>query len=228
MITVIPSIIPASWREIEEKCARVHTFASCIQIDVLDGVYVPDVAPSWPYNGRDREDFMRLAREEQGLPYWQDSTFEIDLMVSRPEEHMDEWIRAGAGTLIVHAESTDRFADLVKKGNDAGVDVALAFRPKTSLDRIESLIDKAAFVQCMGSNRIGKQGTSLDPRVVGIIADLHTRHPGVTIGVDIGVTVETRDDLVAAGATRLVSGSSLFSSVDIQETYRLLSAGNDE
>ena len=76
----------------------------------------------------------------------------------------------------------------------------------------------------MGIAKIGYQGQPFDSRVVAKIEDLRERYPDVTISVDGGVNFESAPKLIAAGVTRLVSGSTILNSKNIEETiYQLKS-----
>ena len=104
MIEIIPAIMPTNTIDLQSKLARVAGHASVVQIDVMDGKFVKDV--SWPYTEGD-EYFQRILNEDDGLPYRDQFDFEVDLMVMRPEEVIDDWIKAGARRIVVHQESTD-------------------------------------------------------------------------------------------------------------------------
>lgn len=221
MITVIPAIIPSSYEELAAKAKQVKGAVKRMQIDVLDGLYTSTPA-SWPYNDADAKIWKELVAQTQSLPFWQDLDYEIDMMVRNPEEKVGDWIVAGAAAVIIHIESTEHMGDVIALCQERGVDVALALKPSTTIDLLEPWIEQVAFVQCMGSDTIGAQGLELDPRVLGKIEDIRNRFPNATIGVDIGVTQETAVELAHAGATRLVSGSAVFTSDNIKDAIRHL------
>jgi ribulose-phosphate 3-epimerase len=220
MAEVIPTIIPQDYADLAEKVGKVKAHVSRIQIDVMDGVYAPTT--SWPYNGTDQDAFTRLVSQEEGLPSWELLDFEIDMMVSTPEQKIDEWISAGVATLIVHVESTDALEQIFSRAKERGVAVALALKPSTANDVLEPWIDQIAFVQCMGSDNIGHHGVALDEAVLGKIKDIKKRWSDVTIGIDIGVSKETAPRIIEAGAMRLASGSAIFESADIPRAIAAL------
>lgn len=222
MIQIIPSPIPQDFADLSAHLSKVKELVSRVQIDVLDGRYAPPV--SWPYNGKDKDIWSKITSQEEALPFWELLEFEIDLMVETPEGKIDDWISAGAGTLIVHVESTGHIADIIERAKTRGAEIALALKPKTSIDVLAPWIDQIAFVQLMGNDQIGQHGVALDPSVVGKIQDMRERYPGVTIGIDIGVNEKTIPALFQAGATRFASYSAVYKGLDIAENIKNLEA----
>lgn len=222
MPTIIPAIIPETYDELTEKVKLVKGMVKRVQVDVLDGKYTQTPA-SWPYNGKDEQAFEKLVSQQEGLPFWHDIDYEIDLMVKKPEEKIEDWIKAGAAALIIHIESTERLPDIFASIEERGVEIGLALKPSTDIELLAPWVLHASFIQCMGSDTIGAQGIELDPRVVGKIKDIHTRFKDSILGIDIGVTEETAPLLVEAGATRLVSGSAIFSNGNVRDAIARLS-----
>ena len=103
----------------------------------------------------------------------------------------------------------------------------IAFKPSMSLENVFSLISLVDFVQCMGNDKIGISGVSLDEKVYDRVKLLREKYPDLPIEVDIGVNEETAPLLVDAGATKLITGSVLFTSYDkigLVERFRNLLA----
>ncbi len=233
MIEIIPAIMPDSYDDLSEKAGRVHGIVPIAQIDIMDGVFV--ASKSWPYRrggiGAD-EDFLKLSNQDEGLPFWEELDYEIDLMILEPEKHIDEWLPLGASRLIFHIESIkdmDAFwgNDIFKEGaRDIGgqkvIEVGIAINPDTPLEAITPYISQIDFVQCMGITKIGYQGQSFDERVLAHINQLRVMHPNLIISVDGGVNFDTAPLLRAAGANRLVSGGVVFGSEDIRATIKAL------
>jgi ribulose-phosphate 3-epimerase len=227
MTEIIPAIMPTSFDDLREKAEKVSGAVGLAQIDIMDGVFV--ASKSWPYTegGVGKEPhFLALAKQDEGLPEWEDLDYEIDLMIAEPEKHIDEWLPLGASRLIFHIESIkdlDAFFahDIFKPearsiGDQKVIELALAINPDTPLDAILPYISKVDFVQCMGIAKIGYQGQPFDERVLAQIHALRLQFPGMPISVDGGVNLETAHDLKGAGATRLVSGSAIFNADDVE------------
>ena len=215
MVDVVPAIIPKSFEDLQEKALKVAPFVKNVQIDIMDGVFAPE--PSYPFIDGDtsklQENFAKEAR--LGL--------ELDMMVMHPEKYIDLWSTFGIGTFIVHIGTTDEIESLIKELRTQGKGVAIAFKPSTPKEEIETYIEDVDFVQCMGNDKIGFHGVALDPEALNMIRDLRSSYPNSIISVDIGVNFETAPKLVDAGVSKLVSGSAIYHSSDIQEAIRTLS-----
>lgn len=205
---IIPAIIPDSLSHLQSRLQDVQGVVRRVQIDVMDGTYAPTV--SWPYAGVGREAFESERREDQGLPYWQDFDFEIDLLLQKPEDRLSEWALAGAKCLIVHVESTEKIEAIAQECFDRRIEIALALKPSTNIDRLSACVEQALFVQVMGNDKIGFHGVDLNPAALDTIRAIKERWPNTTVGVDIGVSAETLPKLCMAGATRFVAGSAVF------------------
>ena len=215
MATLIPAILPESFEDLSECLERVYQYVERVQVDIIDGHFAP--SRTWPFNTNDTR-FEKLLDQEEGLPFWQELDFEIDMMVQKPERFIDDWIRIGSKALIIHHGSTDIFEDIVKEAHERDVEIGLAVRPSLEDSEWHPLVKRVDFIQLMGNDRIGQQGVSLDvDRVYPQIERLKKAFPDVTLGIDIGVTRENAPRLVEAGVTRLASGSALFNADSIKE-----------
>lgn len=231
MIKVIPAIIADSIEEVDTKTKLVSHYVKRVQLDAIDGLYAGKA--HWPYlkGGEYDESFQDMVSEERPMPRWESVDFEIDLMVKNPIVAANDWLSAGAMALIFHVESLDGFElemenfcnDFSKNmASELGVEIGLAIRPSTPNDEIEKYVRFANFIQCMGNDVVGEIGVDLDEKVYKKISSLHYTYPDISIGVDIGVNLDTASSLVEAGADRLVSGSAIFESKNIGETIALL------
>lgn len=220
MIEIIPAIMPKSFTELREKMALVEGIVPLVQLDIMDGIFVPN--KSWPYIGQDSE-FGSIISEKSGFPFWQEIDFEADLMVSNPEKVSQEWIKAGAKRIIIHVESTDSVEKIISKIKSAlpehdsflYTEIGVALNPDTPNEKIYPLMNMVDFVQFMGIKKIGFQGEPFDERVLEKIDSLRQKYPNATISVDGGVSSETAPRLIEVGVNRLAVGSAIFESEDI-------------
>jgi ribulose-phosphate 3-epimerase len=221
MIEVLPAIIPHTKEQIEEEIRKVAKFAKVIQIDVSDGIFVP--TKTWPYNGRDADYFEKLKTEEEGWPRWEDVEFEIHLMVKYPEHIVLDWIKTGAGAIIAHVESTDNFQNIIDTCREHAVSLGVAIKPSTDIKDLEAIVPQVDFIQVMGSDMLGKHGVELDDKAVEKIKSLRELYPERIIAIDIGVSLDTKERLIEAGATKLISGGAILDSESPEEIYNDLS-----
>lgn len=210
---IIPAIMPKSFEHLESEMTRFIGIVPLVQIDVMDGKFVP--SRSWPY-GKDLDgQFLKIVNQEIGFPLWEELDTEIDLMVSNPAEAADQWIAAGAARIIVHYESAapDIIAAVLTSVKEKGIETGLAVGLETPIEEIKLFYEKNQeqidLIQCMGIAKIGYQGEPFDERVLDRIAKLRATYPHLIISVDGGVNEESIEDLVEAGASRLVMGSAL-------------------
>jgi len=215
---IIPAIIPKDIKELEEKLGLVRGVVPVVQIDVLDGKFVPDV--SWPLGDGQEIEWRKIVSQENTLPYCDEFFFEADLMVENPEKLIDNFIFAGFGRIIVHIESTKNMGVIIERCRELDVEIGIAIGIETSNDILDEWIDKIDVVQCMGIARIGYQGEVFDERVVEKISNIKASCPDIIISVDGGVNPRIASYLLGVGANRLVSGSAIFERGDIEKVLQ--------
>jgi ribulose-phosphate 3-epimerase len=225
MIEVIPAIMPKSFDELKEKISSVVNLVPIVQIDVMDGLLVPN--KSWPYVGDKDRDFEKIISEDGGMPFWQDIDFEIDLMIKAPDLVIAKWVKAGVRRIIFHAESIENLNlffeeihaiyNLHSSGTDM-LEIGLALDGGEKTDVIKPYLDKIDFVQFMGIAEDGFQGKPFERKVLGKIEDIRKENPNLILSVDGGVNIETAPDLVEVGVNRLVIGSAIFESGDLKKS----------
>ncbi len=215
---IIPAILPKDFAELEEKIELIKGVAPLVQIDICDGKFVPQAG--WPYKKQDNN-FDAILKEEKGMPYWEDVDFEIDLMISDPEQEVEHWLTTGAKRIIVHFESTKNMDRII--GELQGlVEIGIAIGLDTPVDDIAPFIHDIDVVQCMGIKRIGFQGEAFDERVLEKVRELKSRFPERLVSVDGGVNLETAEQLREAGADRLIVGSAIFASENVVQALEEL------
>ena len=208
---VVPAIIPRNKIQLEEEIKKVSKFANVIQIDISDGIFTP--FKTWPYNGNDLEYFDNLKSEIDGLPKWDDIDFEFHFMVHNPADVVSDYIHLAPSSIIVQIEalndSQDDFEKIYKLCKENEVSIGLAIKPKTDTEKLKQYIEKTDFVQVMGNDLLGKHGTELDEKAIEKIKEIKSLYPEKTIAIDIGVNLDTKDVLLEAGATKLISGGAI-------------------
>ena len=201
---VIPTCVPRSLGELHATVEQVRTFADSIHIDIDDGIFTPE--SSWPFIQGSRVGEFDTSKLHGGV-------FDVHLMVSDAREIGENFIKAGARSVIAHIESfIDKHAlrDTIAAWRSLGVPrVGLAILLDTHLADLEPSIPFCDFVHVLSVARIGAQGAPFDLRALDRIADLSERHPGVPISVDGGVSAGTIGSLVQAGARRFAIGSAI-------------------
>lgn len=232
MSAIIPAILVKTRKEIEAQLAFLKGLVETVQIDVVDRKRTGRV--SWPYV----DGGFSALPEGFDIHDMGDFRFEMDLMVEEPREAMAAFLKAGAGKLIFHAESTSGMAALLDElERDYGRDkeltpdllsVAIAIHADTKPAQYEPYLDRVDYVQFMGIAREGAQGEPFDERVVDAVKAFRGSHSDILIQVDGGVSLETAPRLLYAGANRLVVGSALWNSGDVPGTLHAFEAVLEE
>jgi ribulose-phosphate 3-epimerase len=222
MFKVVPSIIPNNREELKDQIELVASFARLVQVDICDGIFARP--KTWPYNFIDVDFFDELKREETGWPKWENVEIEIHLMVQNPEEVCEDWIKTGVSSIVAHIESTNDFQKVIDICRRSNVEIWIAVKPGTDVNLIALFAKQADGIQVMGSDNIGSHGVELENLAVEKIKLLRQMYPESIIAVDIGVNLETKDELISAGATKLISGSAILDAENPKEIFDELSA----
>lgn len=231
---IIPAIMPRDWRDLEEKASLFAGLVDTIQIDIMDGIFVPE--KTWPYAAPEPS-FHELVGKERRLPRFDVLSYEADLMIARPEEQLKGWVESGIRRVIVHVEAVgdmEYFLKIVRHQkhpdipheSGSGFEFGFAINIDTPIETLNAILDddrrrpdrSIDFVQFMGISRIGYQGEPFDDRVLPKISDFRRRYGDILISVDGGVSLQSAPKLIAAGASRLAIGSALLKSGDIPGT----------
>jgi len=172
--------------------------------------------------------FEQIMNEDEGLPYWDRFNFEFDLMVNEAHKSFDTFIKLGASRIVFHLEAEGDEGEFLEflEGIDLfvreNVEIGVAIRQTTSVEKLDPLISHVDFVQLMGIKEIGKQGEEFDDAVLEQITSLRAKYPDLVMSVDGGVNEGTVTKLREAGATRLIAGSGIWKATDIPSEIRHL------
>lgn len=221
MTIIIPAILPKDYEDLKNKLALVKERVSLVQVDLCDGVYVK--SKTWPFDeiGNSQSHFAKILREEEGMPFWEDVDFELDLMVTDAMENFDIYTKLGPRRIIFHIDSFENLEDFKDflEGIDPYIrdsfEIGVATTVNTDIKKIDILIPLIDFVQVMGIERIGFQGEEFTEKCLDYIKILREKYRDLVISVDGGINMETGVLAVKAGATRLVAGSAIFNQDDI-------------
>lgn len=200
MIGFVPSILSADFTRLGEQVQAVTTAgAERIQIDVMDGHFVPNITMG-PM-------IVEAVRRCTHLP------LEAHLMITHPEQYIEEFAQAGADLIIVHQETCPHLHRVIQQIKSSGKKVGVALNPSTPvflLDNVLSLLDQ---VLIMTVNP-GFGGQNFIPETLPKISYLRqlltTRNLTCDIEVDGGIQEKTVPLAVQAGANLLVAGSAVY------------------
>ena len=197
---IAPSILAADLLHLGDQVAAAEQGgADRFQVDVMDGVYVPNISFGLPV-------VAALRRATQLL-------VEAHLMIVQPERYVERFAQAGADLIIVHQEAAvhlDRVLQHIKQlGKKAGV----ALNPATPATVLDQIVEQVDLVLVMTVNP-GFGGQTFIPYTLRKIRQvqqlLSERNPACEIEIDGGVEVETIGAAYEAGARVFVAGTSVF------------------
>lgn len=206
MVEILPAILEKSFGPIAEKIERLSGLTERAQIDIADGVFIPE--ESW----HEQERLAELGEEIK---------LDLHLMVDRPEQWISRWSQPNVFRVTFHQEATydpRRTLELVKS---SGKEVGVALKLETPITAVYDILDEVDIVLLLAVVP-GRQGQEFDARVIAKIEELRRHSPKTIIGVDGGITPLVASSLVSAGANVLVSGSYIFSQPDIKEAIESL------
>lgn len=209
MSPIIPAIIPESLQHLRSTFARVEPFAHEVQVDIVDGVFVPFL--SWPH--------LTNAPVHDLTEFTEDFLVEVDLMIEAPECVIEEYAKANVRRIVVHLEGVHDLERIMDVRERYDFKLGFSIDNNTPLSVLTDVLDKAEYVQLMGIAHIGSQGQPFDERVIGRIKELKEKYPHLLISIDGSVNVGTVGKLAHAGAGRLVSGSAILKAPNPQEAF---------
>lgn len=204
MIRIAPSILSADFTRLGEQVGEAEAAGvDRVQIDVMDGRFVPNITFGTPAVEALRP-LTRLA-------------LEVHLMVTPPEDFIEAFAHAGADTLIVHQESTPHLHRAIQQIHALGKKAGVALNPSTPAATLSEVLAKLQLVLVMTVNP-GFGGQDFIPETLGKIRqvrqEIERRGLDCEIEVDGGIHEQTARQVVEAGANVLVAGSSVFGSSD--------------
>lgn len=212
MHEVIPAILEEKWKNIEEKVSVVKDFAGTIQIDIMDGKFVPGQTFSDP------EPFSK---------YSKDFILEAHLMVNDPLSYLKPFADAGFKRFIAHVEALPQKKEqeeFIRQGKVFGK-VGLAIDLETNIDSIKVPLDDLDILLVM-LVKAGSSGQRFSQSALEKIRQLRKRTQA-EIEVDGGINLESMIEAKKAGATIFSVNSFLYKNEDPKNQFNLLKKALD-
>jgi len=204
MKQIAPSILSADFAHLAEQIELINqSQADLLHVDVMDGVFVPNISFGFP--------IMEALRNYSTKP------LDVHLMIVHPERYVERFCDAGAWSVGFHLEAVDDPMPVLELIRNKGVRTCLTINPDIDVQRLTPYLDQVDMILLM-SVFAGFGGQKFIPETIDKIRYIHQeisqRGLPTLVEVDGGVNTDNAASLFEAGADILVAGSSVFHSSD--------------
>lgn len=207
---IAPSILSSDFGRLAEEVRAVEAAgADWIHVDVMDGRFVPNITIG-PL-------IVQAVRRATKLPV------DVHLMIVEPERYLEDFARAGADLISVHAETCPHLHRTIQQIRELGKRPSVAINPSTPLDCLDYVLPDLDMVLIMSVNP-GFGGQQFIPAALSKLTAVREAitSAGLTCDLEIdgGVKLDNIAEVAAAGANVFVSGSGVFGTKDYAATIR--------
>ncbi len=196
-IKIAPSILGADYGDLNHYLQKLEPFSDWFHVDVMDGNFVPNLSVG----------AMVVNSIKTTIP------LDCHLMVNYPDRYLEDFAKAGAHSITIHAEVSKNLKKDIEKIHELGCLAGVSINPKTPIKRIEKILPLVDLVLIM-SVEPGFGGQEFMPDVLPKIAQIRKMYPDLDIAVDGGITDATAPMARSVGANIFVAGSYILKSDD--------------
>lgn len=212
---ISPSMLSADFGNLERDTKMIHrSRAEWVHIDVMDGVFVPNISFGFPV--------MKPIRKAT------DKVLDVHLMIVEPEKYVKKFVEAGADYVTFHIEATTKAEECIAQIRHSGAKAGISIKPATDVEAIKHLLRNVELVLVM-SVEPGFGGQKFMPSSLDKVRALDSLRKAegleFLIEVDGGISSKNASEVFSAGADAVVAGSAVFGAEDPeQEIINMLQA----
>ena len=213
MKLIAPSMLASDFGNLENEISMVNNSkADWFHIDVMDGVFVPNISFGTP--------IMNVFKNSATKP------LDVHLMIVNPDNYLEKFADLGSSILTVHSEACTHLHRTIQRIQSLNMKAGVAINPHTPISSLESIINEVDIV-CLMSVNPGFGGQSFIENTYQKVHDLKSliekKNSNALIEIDGGVNSNNAKKLVEKGADVLVAGSFVFKSDNPIDTISSLS-----
>ena len=201
---IFPTILTDKLDDLLKMVRQAEGFAKFIQIDVMDGIFVPSKS---------------FSLEELGELH-ANLSCELHLMVKEPVDYIDSLNWDCLKRIIFHFEATSEPEKVISAIQAKGLQAGMAVNPETTFKEFDFLMPKVDSILFLSVDP-GHYGSSYRPEVLEKIKEVRKAYPDKTLGIDGGVSLDNLEDIMDAQVNYASVGSRIFRHEDPSESYQL-------
>ncbi|KOA20530.1 ribulose-phosphate 3-epimerase [Clostridium homopropionicum DSM 5847] len=212
MVKLSPSLLSADFSKLGEDVYKLERYgADLLHIDVMDGMFVPNISFGVP--------IMKSIRKLTKLP------FDVHLMIEDPARYIEDFVKAGADIITVHYEADRHLDRTINYIKSFGVKAGIALNPGTPVSSLNNLIGIVDMVLIMSVNPGfgGQKYIKYCSEKIKEVKKLSEKYnKDLLIQVDGGIGVDNIKEVIESGANVIVAGSSVFKDGKLEDNIKAL------